>query len=242
MASAPEPEVDRVAQLVEALQTGDRHARYRAIRNLVEIGPEAAVPALVPLLRDADLAIRTRASEALAHIGAAAVPSMVEALLDPDVNYRRALIVTLGKVGPPAAAALPVLTAALEDAELGVAAAQAVRAIRPPRFHLPQLGALLPYYLLGLAGLVVLILVVLAVAWVTPKLFPEAQEATIAAALALGFLGAGLGAALGAARRGPVGSLVGAVVLGLGGSVTGILVAGPVATLLAPLARALGGS
>ncbi len=81
-----------------------------AVKALGKIGP-AAIPALVEAL-DRGM---PRAPSALGAIGPAAVPALIEALRHPNRDMRLGAIHALGRTKPPAGAAVPALTAMLED-------------------------------------------------------------------------------------------------------------------------------
>ena len=54
-------------------------------------------------------------AEALARIGPEAVPPLIKALKDPKLKVRYRVAEALGKIGPPARAAVPTLIAALKE-------------------------------------------------------------------------------------------------------------------------------
>lgn len=124
-APADEPDISVVAPALEAgLQ---RLRKLRAFREwgvretatdaLARIG-DAAVPALIETLRDADPAIRAHAAQGLARMGskaAPAVPELILALNDDDRDVRRGAARALGQIGPDAEAAVPALIQALKD-------------------------------------------------------------------------------------------------------------------------------
>jgi HEAT repeat protein len=102
-----------------------------------------AIPSLVPLLKDKDLDLQCSAIGCLGRIGAAsevAVPALLAALgsagkydLTFRTRLRRAIVCTLGQIGPPAGAANPALADILanqqRDAELRIYAATALGTI-----------------------------------------------------------------------------------------------------------------
>jgi HEAT repeat protein len=110
-----------VPSLVRSLQDPDRAARAKAILQLGLIGApgDGAVEALLPMLRDKDVELRLAAFCALAQIGwdAKGVPALAEALKDADPILRRAAVRELGKLGPPAKAALSDLAGRLAKVE-----------------------------------------------------------------------------------------------------------------------------
>jgi len=105
------------------LLSRDPSLRLRAAKALGDIGPaaRAAVPALVAALADSDGDARRGAIAALRLIqpGAPASEALVRAialdLRDPDANLRLIAARALGRLGPPAAIALPDLDARRAD-------------------------------------------------------------------------------------------------------------------------------
>ncbi|MEW6357957.1 MAG: pentapeptide repeat-containing protein [Planctomycetota bacterium] len=83
-----------VKRLIQALNSGDWHARWSAAVALGQIGPDAAlaVPDLIECMKDEKRAVRYTAVCALSAIGApaanAAVPALVTALRDSDLAVR----------------------------------------------------------------------------------------------------------------------------------------------------------
>lgn len=244
MAAAPQEEEDVVARLVEAFQNGGPAERLAAARDLAELGPaaEGAVPALVAALRQRDLGLRTAAALALSCIGRPAVTPLVAALQDEDVDFRQAVITTLGLIGRAAKPAVPVLKATLADEQLAPAAEKALRQIQRSPFaalfaHVESLmpGGLAAAALLGAAALASV-----GFSWAAAEFFPASGGAAGAAALAVGLLGAALGAVGGGHRWGGLGAAGGALVLGLGGGLTGLMLGGLFGSVLEPINRALG--
>jgi HEAT repeat protein len=141
--------------LVEQLRSPDVSVRIAAAKALQTIGPaaSAAIPALAEALKDGHWNVRVHAAQAIGELGPAAV-SVVEALAvafaddyventvfgkvtwadGPVYDLVRAVVAdALGKIGPPARAALPVLreTSRFQQA-VRDAAAQAIRCIEQP--------------------------------------------------------------------------------------------------------------
>jgi len=96
-----------------------RQAGIFAVRRIAA-SPEEAVPALVTLLGDADLDIRFSVGREIARFGPGAVPPVRKLLADPSIEVRRQAVVTLGLIGPDAAAAVPDLLALLRDPQAGL--------------------------------------------------------------------------------------------------------------------------
>jgi HEAT repeat protein len=106
-----------IAALAEAVKGP---ADDDGLRGLVLVGPPA-IPVLLDMFHNKDgwkggdlegvgISSRSRmAAESLGEIGPAAVPALVEALRDKDAQKRNAVVRALGRIGPPARAAVPVL-------------------------------------------------------------------------------------------------------------------------------------
>lgn len=120
---------DKVAvpMLIEGMQDKgtDRIDRKACVQVLGEIGAkaEAAVPALIELLRGIEKSRRTEISaelsfdacEALGRIGAPAVPALMKQLRDQDVDIRKHAVWALWRMGPQAKAAVAVLAEVSRD-------------------------------------------------------------------------------------------------------------------------------
>src|SRR5262249_46321385 len=122
--------------LVEAL--GDSGVQLRGIAGsgLRRLGADA-MPALLGGLRHADETVRKGVSDFLSQrsMPADCVPLFRDHLrTNPGASERRTVIVALGLIGQHAAAAVPDLRAALDDADAAVreAAAVALGGIGPP--------------------------------------------------------------------------------------------------------------
>lgn len=95
----------------------DWGVRETAADSLGRIG-DAAVPALITALEDADRDVRAQAARALARMGPkaeAAIPALIEALDDDDKFVRQGAARALGQIGPLAEDAVPALMQALKD-------------------------------------------------------------------------------------------------------------------------------
>lgn len=126
-AKTPVEESD-ITVVAPALEAGLRRLRrLRAFREwgvretatdaLARIG-DAAVPALIETLHDADPSIRAHAAQGLARMGskaAPAVPELISALNDDDREVRRGAARALGQIGPDADEAVSALIQALKD-------------------------------------------------------------------------------------------------------------------------------
>jgi HEAT repeat protein len=119
-----------VPALIEALESADAAVRIKAARTLSTLGEvaAAAAPALGQTLQDDDPEVRLAAAKSLWNVAKAAdlvVPVLVELLeargtVDADVseNERRFLqtvMEALGRIEPPATAAVPALTLRTKD-------------------------------------------------------------------------------------------------------------------------------
>ena len=123
-----------VPALIEALQHNDSFTREMAAEAVGVIGPRAsvAVPALIAELQHGS----SRASDALVRIGAASVPALIEFIRTQNEPYASGLqlaIETVGKIGPGAKDAVPVLIAKLdsENTQVSYRAAEALGNIGP---------------------------------------------------------------------------------------------------------------
>ncbi|MCI0464740.1 MAG: HEAT repeat domain-containing protein [Gemmataceae bacterium] len=140
--------VPAVPALVDALGADDPAIRVKAARTLGCFGEAAVVaaPALTAALQDEDPGVRLAAAKALWHVTKAAdvvVPALVGLLggnradAGEDGESRRRFLQTvmeaLGRIGPPATAAVPALTAITKDANRHIreSAAVALQQIRP---------------------------------------------------------------------------------------------------------------
>jgi HEAT repeat protein len=134
-----------VPALIEALGTDEPATRVKAARTLGCLGDVAAAPALTAALKDDDPDVRLAAAKGLWSVTKAAdavVPALV-ALLEvegadgQDSDRRRRFLQTvieaLGRIGPPAKAAVPALAAVAKDTNRHIreSAAVALRQIRP---------------------------------------------------------------------------------------------------------------
>ena len=123
--------------------------RDRAIRLLVRLGPAAkpALPELIGLLEEDQIAIRLHAIEALAAIGPdakAALPKIKEDLKNPDLACRYAAAQALWRIDRNAELVVPVLIDALNEKPMNwwnVSAISTLSEIGPPAKGLRELSA-----------------------------------------------------------------------------------------------------
>lgn len=103
----------------------DDHAEvcYAAVAGIVAIGGEAAVEAVLPLLRSQNVRLRNTAVEILARIGTAAIDRIADLLHDRDKDIRKFGVDILEKIGSTDAEA-PLVQALLDD-NINVSAAAA---------------------------------------------------------------------------------------------------------------------
>ncbi|MCH8155844.1 MAG: HEAT repeat domain-containing protein [Proteobacteria bacterium] len=135
-----EPDEAAVRNLVDVL-TGSGSTgqdRAAAIRRLEQrrVPPDAAVPALIPLLDDPSFDTRSYAARAWKIFGpnaAPAAPALARRLDDPTRNVRFYVAETLVAIGPRAAPAVTALGRAVGDPASGIQqiAAKALAAIGP---------------------------------------------------------------------------------------------------------------
>lgn len=103
-----------IGEHVGRLNEGGTAASLRSAYTLGAMGA-AAVPHLMPLLRDESETLRRNASYALTAIGAPAVGDLVEALRDPIWSTRESAAETICDIGLAARDGIPALIDALTD-------------------------------------------------------------------------------------------------------------------------------
>ena len=90
--------------------------RHAALRTLARIGPEAALPILIPYLSHREPAVRMWTAQTVGGFGAAAepaAPTLMAMLGDHESRYLA--IETLGRLGPASRPAIPRLIAMLDE-------------------------------------------------------------------------------------------------------------------------------
>lgn len=239
MSSEPEP--DPVPQLIRLFETGRPSDRRHAAREFGRLG--AGVALLVPALMDADTELRPVASEALVKIGVPAVTPLVESLLNPDLDHRRAVLITLGKMGPVAAPAIPVLTSALADPALGQWAAQAIDKIQAG--SLPSVAArakrTFPLALVMTCLGAGLLLVIWLGVWASQTMSSQTSGLIAKIGTAIAILGGGIGSVMCGSRWGRGGAIIGGVICTLAGGAVGMFLGALANMFVGPIVDAMGG-
>ena len=124
-------------ELETILRHGDSARRREAVREMVEIGP-ASIPYAVSILKDGDVEARDGAAFVLGLLRAeagVAVPDLARQLRsDESTKVQTTIARSLGMIGAPAKAAIPVLEEAATNAnpEVADAAKSALSLIRMP--------------------------------------------------------------------------------------------------------------
>ncbi|HTA30109.1 MAG TPA: HEAT repeat domain-containing protein [Candidatus Cybelea sp.] len=107
--------------LEAGLQETNASFRWAAAVFLGEMGSAAspAIPLLAQIVHDPDKQVASLSLQALAGIGAESLPILTNALADSDPAIRISALVALGKLGPMAKVAAPLLTNLLQDNATG---------------------------------------------------------------------------------------------------------------------------
>jgi HEAT repeat protein len=108
------------AALARAIRDEDKYVRRFSAQALGNLGSEVqgVVPVLVDALKDREKAVVQAAAEALARTGAEGVKALTELVKEKrtDATARKTAVESLGKIGPPAKEAVPVLVEVLKSA------------------------------------------------------------------------------------------------------------------------------
>jgi hypothetical protein len=120
--------------LVKAMKSDDHHTRLSSVILLGRIGPKAkaAIPLLKEAVQDDDLDVSRHTLQSVTAIAPEeAVAVFILALGSKHDDVRDGAVVSLGKIGPKAKAAIPALKKALKDSNADVRshAADALRAV-----------------------------------------------------------------------------------------------------------------
>ncbi|MCY2928553.1 MAG: hypothetical protein NTV86_03490 [Planctomycetota bacterium] len=131
----PGPGLADRARMLAGLRWPERKGSLQIEENLAALGAPA-VPTLMKALGEGVVGQEAWASHALARIGAPAVEPVGALLADPNNNFVKRLEATqiLGRIGPNARAAAPLLTRVVrqDTTFLRFAAAKALASVDPP--------------------------------------------------------------------------------------------------------------
>ncbi len=230
----------QIQRLLNALAQGSLRKKRRAVRIITWIpNPDRRLmAALVELLHCEDLRLRVKASAALARIGRPSVTALRAALAAEDPDFRRAVVLTLGQIGPAAHEAAGALRELTTDEELGRWAARALAQIEPaslwdrssPRWWPWAVAAVLVFTF----GLVTGHVAAIQAAGIVPG-------PALSASACLGGLCAVLGLVVGWQTGGLRRTLLLIVGFAIGGASAGLLLGWILAGLVGPVIKALGG-
>src|SRR5208337_788954 len=186
----------------------------------------SAIPSLIAALKDPDVSLRIGVANTLAQIGAPAVMCLLDSYRqDEDVDFHQAIIITLGKIGPAAVAAVPMLTEIKEDEVLGPSARNALQQVGSRgvsslagefKRTLPLVSLIVGLVLLAVVGAVL-------ISSVSQRFIDPKGEIVQDVVFALTLFSAGMGGIIGAYRWGRVGAILGTLGFGLGGTVLGLI-------------------
>ncbi len=127
----PRPSPATLERLAERLRTGTETLRLEAARAIGVFGPRAAslLPALEDALSDESVHVRRAVIQALAALGPAAARTVdrLTGLLADDAAVRRDVIRALPFLGRTAEKAIPAIARLLQDGDVRLAAADALR-------------------------------------------------------------------------------------------------------------------
>ncbi len=234
-------ESDELAPLVRALRDGNQTERAAALRDLPALGARAepAIPVLLKLLRHRNLALRRQTGETLARLGRPGVRALLNGLSDDDADFRKAIVVVLGWIGPDAAEAVPALEALAEDDWLGPSAVEALlRILGDPRatpVRTSSLGGIV--IAVGVAFLVLGGLALGIWYWIAHATLPPAA---LPAALGVGGVAGCMAPLVGYRSWSPRRMAAMTVLFALGGVLAGLLLGIIVGSLIEPIMRILG--
>jgi hypothetical protein len=127
-------QIEKLRELVAfAEEIGLRVQALRALSRLAKPSEHRVLDTVLDALRSPEKEIQQAAGQALLSWGSRAVPRMLEALraASDDLPFQAGLIVLLGRMGPEAAAARPLLVHLLRHPKLGPIAAQTLPKLQP---------------------------------------------------------------------------------------------------------------
>ena len=118
IAKVATPEASEAFFLEVLKGNSQKDLRRLAATRLVQaaMSPQSVV-GLIGAFSDAEADVRNEARAVLLAIGRPAVPQLIQALEDPNVQIRRNVVVTLGKLNTLAVEAVPALKQRLQDAD-----------------------------------------------------------------------------------------------------------------------------
>jgi hypothetical protein len=211
---------------------------------------------LIDALQTDDLSTRMEAADLLASLGNDALVPLLKAWNDDDFELCRLFMITLGKIGPDAAVAVPLLQTAKTHPLLAPYATRALDQIEPPVLRplveqlrspwtwsrlLDWLLFLLTHPFATFLSLVGTVLSVVHYSWEMSATAGAAAGISTSVSASFGLLGACIGGTLGAKMEGFSGAHSGAKMGGLCGSVVGLFVGAAIGTIVQPLVGALTG-
>jgi HEAT repeat protein len=113
----PPIDVESPTELLHGLKSANVAQRAKSARDLAKTGISAkfALPALIQATDDPEQAVREAAVQTIASIGAESVPLLIRFLGHSCKYVRRNAVWSLGKLGPDAVQAVPMLCLAVRD-------------------------------------------------------------------------------------------------------------------------------
>lgn len=115
-------QVEKLRELASSADQADVRVRaIFALSRLAKPSEHRVLDTVIDALRSPVDEVRVAAARTLVGWGNRAVPAMLESIRASadDVPHRSRLIILLGRIGPPAGAARPLLTHLLKDPEVG---------------------------------------------------------------------------------------------------------------------------